>query len=491
MAPLLLILLAGLLLRLAIAALLPPGYDEAYYLFYGHHLALSYFDHPAAVGIWAWLGLHLPFGSFGLRLPGVLSYTLASALLALASQRQLGRGAGLWTAALTGLSPLLLACGGVLLLPDAPLLLLLSAVIYALAFDAPWGLLGLLLGGLTLCKYQALPLLACLLFWALSQPQRRRRLWGPEGFKALAAWAMVSSPLWIWNAQNGWISFLFHGARTSGAMGFNPSGPPLFLLTQMLALFPSIGILLLIGAGPHRPDGASGFRLLLRWLALPQLLLFLLLAGRMQVLVSWLVPVWWLLLPLAGERLAAAQARGARWLPAWGWFSIGLPPILCLLAASHVRFGFANPLLPVSIDSSRELIPPEKLRAALKAQPKLWNALVKTPLIVGRSYYEPGFLALALGSDSKAEYTTFSSDARGFLFWQPPDGFAGRSGVLFSLRNPEQKEETKDWMKRLGPLQPLGTVRLERGGTVAQELDFFSFAPLAQPWDRRPSANQP
>ncbi|NBQ20511.1 MAG: hypothetical protein EBU30_02130 [Synechococcaceae bacterium WB6_3B_236] len=219
-------------MRLAIAALLPPGYDEAYYLFYGHHLALSYFDHPAAVGLWAWLGLHLPFSSFGLRLPGVLSYTLASALLALASQRQLGRSAGLWTAALTGLSPLLLACGGVLLLPDAPLLLLLSAVIYALAVDAPWGLLGLLLGGLTLCKYQALPLLGCLLIWALSHPQRRRRLFGAEGIKALAAWALVSSPLWIWNAQNGWISFLFHGARTSEALGFNPSGPPLFLLTQ-------------------------------------------------------------------------------------------------------------------------------------------------------------------------------------------------------------------------------------------------------------------
>jgi hypothetical protein len=53
------------------------------------------------------------------------------------------------------------------------------------------------------------------------------------------------------------------------------------------------------------------------------------------------------------------------------------------------------------------------------------------------------------------------------------------------LRNPEQKQETKDWMKRLGPLEPLGIVRLERGGSVAQELEFFGFAPLAQPWDRR------
>jgi len=48
-------LLLGLGLRIVIALLLPPGYDEAYYLFYGHHLAASYYDHPIMVGIWAWL----------------------------------------------------------------------------------------------------------------------------------------------------------------------------------------------------------------------------------------------------------------------------------------------------------------------------------------------------------------------------------------------------------------------------------------------------
>ena len=124
--PLLLILLGGLLLRLLLILLLPPGYDEAYYLFYGTHPALSYFDHPAAVGLWAWLGNQLEWGIVGLRLPSLLSYTAASALLALAARRGLGRGSDQWTAALTVFSPLLMLVGGVLLLPDAPLLLALS-----------------------------------------------------------------------------------------------------------------------------------------------------------------------------------------------------------------------------------------------------------------------------------------------------------------------------------------------------------------------------
>ena len=151
-------LLAGLALRIAIALLLPPGYDEAYYLFYGHHLAASYYDHPIMVGLWAWLGWQLPGDSFGLRIPSLISYTLASGLLALAAQKRLAAGSGPWTAALTALSPLLLVVGGVMLLPDAPLLLSLSAVVWALAVGLNWGWLGLLLGLLTLSKYQALPL---------------------------------------------------------------------------------------------------------------------------------------------------------------------------------------------------------------------------------------------------------------------------------------------------------------------------------------------
>lgn len=53
---LLAILLAGLIFRALVALILPPGYDESYYLFYGQHPALSYFDHPLATGLWSWLG---------------------------------------------------------------------------------------------------------------------------------------------------------------------------------------------------------------------------------------------------------------------------------------------------------------------------------------------------------------------------------------------------------------------------------------------------
>jgi len=482
--PLLLILAFGLLLRLVVALLLPPGYDEAYYLFYGLHPALSYFDHPVGVGLWAWLGHHLPFGIVGLRLPSLVSYTLATGLLALACRRWFGPAAARWTALLSAVTPLLLLVGGVLLLPDAPLLLLLSACLWALAVEAPLPLLGLLLGGLTLAKYQALPLLLSLLVWLLWQPSRRRSLLSPAGLGMVLGWLAVSSPLWIWNSRHDWVSFLFQGGRTLGGPWFDPAGPPLFLISQLLALFPTIGVLLLLSCGPRENDDRGQARSLLRTLALPQLVLFVLLAGRMQVLVSWLVPAWWLLLPLAGERLAQAAQRRAAWLRWWIPLTVGVPPLLSLLAAAHVRFGLAGSLLPPASDSSRELIAPERLRRALQSRPDLWRRLTEARLIVGRRYYEPGFLALALGPDTQATFTTFNRDARGFAFWQPSGGFRGEGGVLFSLRNPEQASSLPDWAPALGPLEPLGEVQIARGVHPAQVVEFWSFKPLPQPWPR-------
>jgi 4-amino-4-deoxy-L-arabinose transferase-like glycosyltransferase len=482
--PLLLILAAGLLLRLAVALLLPPGYDEAYYLFYGLHPALSYFDHPPAVGLWAWLGHQLPFGIVGLRLPSLLSYTAAAALLALACERWFGQAAARWTVVLSAVTPLLLLVGGVLLLPDAPLLLLLSACLWALAVEAPLPLLGVLLGGLTLAKYQALPMLLSLVLWQLWHPSRRRRLLSPAGVGMALAWLATSSPLWIWNLQHGWVSFLFQGGRTVGGPWFDPAGPPLFLITQILALFPTIGVLLVLaGVSPQR-DAGSQARSLLRALALPQLLLFLLLAGRMQVLVSWLVPAWWLLLPLAGERLAQASARRAAWLRWWCPLTLVLPPLLALVAAAHVRFGLASPLLPAAVDSSRELIAPQRLRRALQDKPRLWQQLVQARLIVGRRYYEPGFLALALGLEPGRTFTTFNRDARGFAFWQPPGAFRGEPGILFSLRDPEDPTTLPEWVGTLGSLEALGQVTVDRGGRPAQVAEFWRFEPLPQPWQR-------
>ena len=494
------ILGVGVLLRLVLAALIPPGYDEVYYLFYGRNLDLSYFDHPLAVGVWSWLGQALGSGVLAMRLPSVLSYTLALALLGQATARWFGATARLWLLLLGSLCPLVLVCGGVLLLPDSPLLLGLALLLWWIARHpdvvprGPGSMLALaaILALITLSKYHALLVLPVLLIWTLSRPSSRRLWLRWPALGTVLTWALLVSPLWLWNSRHGWVSFLFHSGRTGHGAGFNVEGSLLFLLSQLGLLFPTIGILLVLVLWPRRHQGAlaSEPAQLLRWLVWPQLLLFVLLAGRMQVMTSWLVPAWWMALPLA-----------AAWLAQRGWASRALRrtviatgavvPALLLFGAVQMRWGVLERWLPTQADPSAQLMAPADLQRALRRQPRIWQALRQADVIASFRYEIPGFLALALGNSSHATYTTYSDDPRGFAFWPATTGATVR-GVLFAPVEPGQPLHTRAFPAPIRHVQPLGEVVVERAGRPAVRLEFASFerqaGPYPWPYGNRSSA---
>ena len=484
----------GLALRLLLAVILPPGYDESYYLFYGRHPALSYFDHPLAVALWAAAGQQIGplFNAqpvLALRLPSLLSYTGSLWLLSEATRLWFGRRAALLACALGSLAPLLFVCGGLLLLPDSPLLLVLSLLLWWLARHPlhaprrPWESLrfGGILGLLTLCKYQGLVLILSLVVLRLVDSWRRRQLRWRDTTLIAGGWLMLSWPLWLWNGLNGWRSFAFQAGRTGTIAGFHWSGPPLFLLSQLGLLFPSIGVVLLVGL-LRRTPGSTTAAGLLRALAVPQLLVFLWLAGRMQVLASWLVPAWWLLLPLA----AAWLARPALWRGFWMWalalFTLVGVPLLSLVAAAHVRWGIARAWIPAAVDTSGQLLPPVELRQALMAQPGLWQALTQAQVIGSNRYELPGFLALALNGYSRAQYSCYTADCRGFDDWRASLDPKARRGVLFAVVGDYMPLATlqlpipeQPW--RIQPLTPLGQVPLRRAGQTVAVLEFYGFDP--------------
>ena len=511
------ILLAGLAFRSLAALILPPGYDESYYLFYGQHPALSYFDHPLATGLWSWLGTLLGGSIVALRVPALLSYTLACGLLAEACRPLFGPRAALLTAGMANLSPLLLVCGGLLLLPDAPLLLLAALLAWWLArhpLSRPMGVagalgLGVILGALTLCKYQSFLVLVSLLAIRLAQSLRSRR-WRPgETLLVLLAWLVVSAPLWLWNARHGWVSFAFHSARTGHEVMFQPAGPPLLLISQLLLLFPPIALAVLRGladGGGHgvgggdsdgEGDGANTgvganfgaepnaaaqaeFRQTLRWIVLPQLAFFLLLAGRMQVLQSWLVLAWWLALPLAAARLAPLWRSGNRGLRRTAWVSAAVVPALCLLVVGHIRWGLASALIPPGLDTSDQLVDSAELRLALRRDPVIWRALTEAEVIASNRYELPGFLALALRGHSRAHYTAYGKDPRGFRFWAKAIDPNAQRGVMYGFVGGDEPIATMRSPDHFQDLQPLGRVQLRRGGRQAVALEFYSFTPAAE-----------
>lgn len=492
------VLLLGLAVRLLLALILPPGYDEAYYQFYGVNPALSYFDHPAGVGLWSWVSAQFGGSLLAIRLPCLISYTVALTWMGGATERWFGRRAALIAVLLGSLSPLLFACGGLLLLPDSPLLLAIAALIRWLADhprllpETPGEALGLgcILGLMTLGKYHALLVLAGFLVFCLTQSTSRHTLRKAWPWLGVLIWLLVSSPLWIWNHQHQWVSFLFQGARTTAQPGFHLEGSLLFLLTQILLVFPTVALPLALGLMPRRKrDRQTPSRQLLRWLSVPQLLVFLILAGRMQVLSSWLVPCWFLLLPLAGD-WGAQHAQGP-----WGVgqrlsakaTTLVLTPLL-LVVALQVRWGIADPLLPPGIDTSAELMAPANLRQALQSDPDLWQALQDAEVIASLRYETPGFLALALDPRQRSRLTTFSTDPRGFAFWDPSDSYQGQSGLIYRIRPvpiPGAAAAPPDpWPEGLGQLVTAGTVRVQRGARRTMELEFMRFGPLPSPWPR-------
>jgi hypothetical protein len=256
---------------------------------------------------------------------------------------------------------------------------------------------------------------------------------------------------------------------------FHWQGPPLFLLSQLALLFPSIGVLLLLALlrGPGR---------LLQALAWPQLLLFVFLSGRMQVLASWLVPAWWLLLPPAAALLARPGLWSRLWLRLLVVVTAVLTPVLSLAAAAHVRWGVASALVPPAADTSGQLLLPAALRSELSRHPAIWKALLDADVIASNRYELPGFLALALQGRTRAQFTTYSGDNRAFDHWRQHLNPRASRGVLFAvvgdyapISSLAGSAPDRPW--RFGPLRPLGQVVVRRGGRPAATLEFYGFDP--------------
>lgn len=218
--------------RLAIAALHPLHPDEAYFWRWSLDPAWGYFDQPPVV---AWLigAARAVAGDtpLAVRFPAALCTAGAAVLVYLAAREHAPPGRAAWAPLLLLLTPLV-AVGGLLTTPDAPLSLAWAAFLYAATRAAaprrgrtptldrwitPWVVLGAIAGlGLLSKLTMGLAVVGLLLWWLPRHPRSVR-----EPLTALVVLALVTLPWWIWNAQHGFAPFaweLSHGlAHQSGS----------------------------------------------------------------------------------------------------------------------------------------------------------------------------------------------------------------------------------------------------------------------------------
>ena len=331
------LLIISVLVRGFLAAFIEFGNDEVYYWTYAMYPDWSHFDHPGMVG---WLiqifSLNLLFHSeFALRLSSIIFMTVDIYIIYRLGCLVKNKLAGFYAALLYTASFYCFVITGVFIMPDTPLMMftLLSIWCFLSSFRPTVGsgeissvagdfstplrsarndgllvLAGLFAGLALLSKYSAIFIWAGVGLYILFYDRKQLKN------KYLYLSALISIicmlPVLIWNIQNDFISFTFHGDRVSlfgklqpldflveiaGEFGYNNPINYVLIIIALIAFW----------RGNKYLDETSG-RLLLCF-ALPFIAVFWFFSLTRPILPHWSAPAFSLLLLFPASYLADKQ----------------------------------------------------------------------------------------------------------------------------------------------------------------------------------------
>jgi hypothetical protein len=214
------------LVRLRFTFATELGNDEVYYWAYAAFPDWSHFDHPPMIGwVIQFFTLNLALDSeVFIRLGAVVSAAIATWLMYLVGRRLGGERAGLFAAILHTSAAYSSVLAGVVILPDAPLVVFWLLALWLLLEVLPAEtigprekrlamLAGAAIGLAILSKYQGLFIgVGAVLYVTLYD---RRWLRQPVLYGSMALAALISSPILVWNLKNDFISFTYQSGRVA------------------------------------------------------------------------------------------------------------------------------------------------------------------------------------------------------------------------------------------------------------------------------------
>ncbi len=346
------VVLVSALIRTAVAVRVPLFPDEAYYWDWSRHLAAGYFDHPPGIALAIRAGTAILGPTpLGVRLGAIVLGAVAALAVAGVARRLAGGTAGLVAAVIASVVPLS-AAGFTLATPDAPLLafeaLALYAVMRAISHPAGsarstgwWLAAGAALGCAFDSKYTAVLLPAAVLVAFVAWADLRVRLREPGPWLASLVALLIFAPVIAWNAEHGWLSFLFqlrHGLGSEPGTLVDVVGRELELLGGQVGLFsPILFVLGVVAVAVALRPGARPERRILAVAALAPFVFFAYSAISKRVEANWPAVAYPALIPLIAVTLWRRRGRG--------WLRAGLALAAALTA---VVFGQAiAPILPL------------------------------------------------------------------------------------------------------------------------------------------------
>ena len=350
------LLLVSAVMRGFIAGFIELGNDEVYYWTYAAFPALSHFDHPPMVGLVIQLfslNLLLP-GEFFIRLAAVVCGTFSTWLIYLVGKSVKDRLTGFYAALLYTASFYGFVLSGTFILPDAPQVVFWLLTLWCMTEALPdrertrrsrnLVLLGGLSAGLALLsKYHSvfLPIGAAL--YILVYNRRWLKAW--QTWAALLIMLLLTLPVVLWNADNGFISFSFHEGRVSiTEAGLQPK----YFFTEMAGEFfynnPVNVILILVSLVAvvlGKPFiGRDPLRIILL-ASLPLILVFQSFSLFRATLPHWTGPGYLGLLLVAAAWLSEPRGNRARRLVPWpAGVAMTFLLLVAGLAVSQINLGW-------------------------------------------------------------------------------------------------------------------------------------------------------
>lgn len=327
------------------------GNDEAYYYTYALYPALSHFDHPPMVGwVIQLFSLNLHFSSeIFIRMAAVVAGTVNTWLLYCIGKQIRDELTGWYAALLYTASIYGFVIVGVFILPDSPQSVFwLSAMLLLLkAFEGDidsiakrrFLIASVFMGLAFLSKYTTAYLWLGMILYILIY--NRKWLTTKVFYLAHLVMALLLLPVIIWNAQNGFVSFLFHSGRVepaSSSFTFD------YFLTEILgeALYTNPVILVLIVVAviaffkSKFKDEKPGLAFLI-WAALPLIVTFLLVSIFRRTLPHWNGAGYLTLLPLVALWL---RNRSETVFPKAVKASLAFIAVLIALSSVQIITGF-------------------------------------------------------------------------------------------------------------------------------------------------------
>lgn len=348
---LIILLAVSALIRGFLAAYIEFGNDEVYYWTYAMYPDWSHFDHPPMVGWFMQLfSCNLLFSDeFFLRLSSVICMTINTYLIFLIGKQIKNAQTGFYAALLYTASIYAFVITGIFILPDTPLSIFtfLSILFFIKYFQDENNkhllLAGIFAGLAMLSKYSGAFIWVGVGLYVILY--RRMEFKNPYMYLTVVVSAIFLLPILIWNINNEFISFTFHGDR----VGFFGEFHPEYFLAELVGEFgynnPVNYVLIIISLislikGERYMDDMP--KRLILCLSLPLILMFWFFSMTRQILPHWTSPSFVLLLLFVAAQLTDKyEIKGQHiTIPKSIVVSVGILLFTLIVGVAEIKTGF-------------------------------------------------------------------------------------------------------------------------------------------------------